>query len=50
MWQISSGNQPFSDLKYDENLMFSIIKGKREEIIDDTPINYSNLYTGNDYA
>ncbi|GET65601.1 kinase-like domain-containing protein [Rhizophagus irregularis DAOM 181602=DAOM 197198] len=45
MWQISSGNQPFSDLNYDEGLMLSIINGKREEIIDDTLINYSNLYT-----
>ncbi|CAB4418698.1 unnamed protein product [Rhizophagus irregularis] len=45
MWQISSGNQPFSDLNYDAGLMLSIVNGKREEIIDNTPIEYSNLYT-----
>ncbi|CAB4418231.1 unnamed protein product [Rhizophagus irregularis] len=45
MWQISSGNRPFSDLNYDAGLMLSIVNGKREEIIDNTPIKYSNLYT-----
>ncbi|RIA87250.1 kinase-like domain-containing protein [Glomus cerebriforme] len=45
MWQISSGRQPFSDNNYDGCLILSIVNGKREEIIDDTPIEYSNLYT-----
>jgi hypothetical protein len=47
MWQISSGHQPFSDYNYDVSLSISIINGKREGIIDNTPIEFSNLYTGN---
>jgi serine/threonine protein kinase len=50
MWQISSGTQPFSDFNYDAGLILSIVNGKREEIIDGTPTNYSNLYTGNGHA
>jgi hypothetical protein len=49
MWQISSGCQPFSDCDYDASLILSIINGKREAIIDNTPKEYSNLYTGNLY-
>ncbi|GBB85704.1 hypothetical protein RclHR1_12190008 [Rhizophagus clarus] len=49
MWQISSGNQPFSDKCYDASLILSIVNGKREKIIDNTPIEYSNIYTGNKY-
>ncbi|GES99064.1 kinase-like domain-containing protein [Rhizophagus clarus] len=45
MWQISSGNQPFSDKCYDASLILSIVNGKREKIIDNTPIEYSNIYT-----
>ena len=48
MWQISSGRQPFSDVTYDASLILSVINGKREEIIDGTPTEYGNLYTGND--
>jgi hypothetical protein len=47
MWQISSGRQPFSDCNYDVTLSTSIVNGKREKIIDSTPMEYSNLYTGN---
>ena len=47
MWQISSGHDPFSDCNYDASLIISIVNGKREKIIDGTPINYINLYTGN---
>ncbi|GBB93807.1 hypothetical protein RclHR1_22330001 [Rhizophagus clarus] len=36
---------PFSDHEYDLSLSLSIINGKREKIIDGTPINYNNLYT-----
>jgi hypothetical protein len=50
MWQISSGYQPFSDYNYDIILLSSIVNGKREKIIsNNTPIEYSNLYTGNKY-
>ena len=45
MWQISSGRQPFYE--GDASLFLSIINGKREEIINGTPIEYSDLYTGN---
>ncbi|CAI2196730.1 6533_t:CDS:2, partial [Funneliformis geosporum] len=44
MWQISSGYQPFKNVKYDENLTLSILNDKREEIIYGTPPEYSNLY------
>ncbi|GBC47185.2 kinase-like domain-containing protein [Rhizophagus irregularis DAOM 181602=DAOM 197198] len=44
MWQISSGKQPYGD-NYDVSLALSIIDGKREEIIDGTPAEYSKLYT-----
>ncbi|PKK59818.1 kinase-like protein, partial [Rhizophagus irregularis] len=45
MWQISSGRQPFCDYNYDASLILSIVKGKRETIIDSTPKEYINLYT-----
>ena len=48
MWQISSGRQPFKDVRYDVGLALAIRGGEREKIIDDTPIEYHNLYTGND--
>jgi hypothetical protein len=47
MWQISSGYQPFASDDYDAILVLSIINGRREEIIDGTPDEYSKLYTGN---
>ena len=48
MWQISSGRQPFyaEGVKYDISLILAIQRGEREKIIDDTPIEYHNLYTG----
>ena len=44
MWQISSGRQPFhaEDINYDISLALSILNGKREEIIDETPIDIVN--------
>ena len=47
MWQISSGRRPFCSegVKYDINLALEIQEGKREKIVDGTPIEYSNLYT-----
>jgi hypothetical protein len=49
MWQISSGRRPFytEDVEYDINLVLAIQGGKREKIIEGTPIKYSDLYTGN---
>ncbi|PKC61342.1 kinase-like protein [Rhizophagus irregularis] len=45
LWQISSSYIPFYEIDYDASLALSILNGKREKIIDDTPIGYSNLYT-----
>ena len=47
MWQISSGRKPFyEDNNYDVGLALAILNGKREGIIDGTPVEYSNLYKG----
>ncbi|CAB4393291.1 unnamed protein product [Rhizophagus irregularis] len=45
LWQISSGHKPFREVNYGLSLMLSILNGKREEIINETPVEYSNLYT-----
>ena len=52
-WQLSSGHRPFcsendNDVQYDASLAIAIENGKREGIIEGTPVKYSNLYTGND--
>ena len=49
MWQISSGYKPFKNkgFDYDMKLSVAIINGLREEIVDKTPVEYSNLYKGN---
>ncbi|GBB84536.1 hypothetical protein RclHR1_01110021 [Rhizophagus clarus] len=46
LWQISSGYRPFyaEDVEYDAKLIMDIKKGRREKVIKDTPIEYSNLY------
>ena len=49
MWLISSGRRPFSTNDCEVSLMLDIQGGKRENIIDGTPIEYSNLYAGNDF-
>ena len=48
MWQISSGRQPFKDkgFDYDLKLSINILNGLREETINETPDEYSNLYKG----
>ena len=47
-WQLSSGHRPFYDenKQYDISLAIEIANGKREDIIENTPIGYSNLYKG----
>ncbi|RIA80725.1 hypothetical protein C1645_838182 [Glomus cerebriforme] len=50
MWQISSGRRPFyafyaEGVEYDTSLALAIQGGKREKIIDGTPVEYSDLYT-----
>ena len=44
MWQISSGYKPFRDVDHDVRLTVAIVNGKREKVIDGTPVKYSNLY------
>ena len=46
MWQISSGRKPFNETDCDAELSLAIVNGKREEIVDGTPIEYSDLYRG----
>ena len=46
MWQISSGYQPFHTENYDIKLAMDIVSGRREEIINETPDKYSDLYQG----
>ena len=47
-WQLSSGRRPFyaENEQYDVSLAIEIRDGKREVIIEGTPVEYSNLYTG----
>ena len=45
LWEISSGRLPF-DESYDVNLAIQIVQGRRETIVPDTPLDYSNLYIG----
>uniref|UniRef100_U9TMW7 Protein kinase domain-containing protein n=1 Tax=Rhizophagus irregularis (strain DAOM 181602 / DAOM 197198 / MUCL 43194) TaxID=747089 RepID=U9TMW7_RHIID len=47
-WLLSSGRRPFYDegTQYDKSLATEIVNGKREEIIEDTPVEYSDIYTG----
>jgi serine/threonine protein kinase len=47
LWQISSGRQPFANAEYNIRLSLAITNGKREEVVKGTPIEYSNLYSGN---
>jgi len=48
LWQISSGRKPFcsKDVNYGICLTLAILNGKREEVIEGTPVEYSNLYKG----
>ena len=51
-WQISSGHRPFyaENMEYDANLIMKIKEGKRENVVKDTPLKYSNLYKGKCYC
>lgn len=46
LWEISSGQRPFCKEEYDVKLAIKLHEGSRESIINDTPDEYSNLYTG----
>jgi serine/threonine protein kinase len=43
MWEISSGQPPFSDCKHDFDFVMNIINGMRPKIVPGTPIEYQNL-------
>ncbi len=45
-WEISSGRIPFGTDSLDGNLALEIIDGKREKIVEGTPLKYINIYTG----
>jgi serine/threonine protein kinase len=46
LWEISSGQPPFKDESYNDNLIMKILKGYRESIVSNTPLDYSILYIG----
>ncbi|RGB31472.1 kinase-like domain-containing protein [Rhizophagus diaphanus] len=44
LWQISSGHSPFRTQEYNAALVYAILGGQRETIVNNTPIGYSELY------
>jgi serine/threonine protein kinase len=43
MWEISSGQLPFSNYDHDYNLAMNIVNGIRPRIVGGTPLEYENL-------
>ncbi|RIA96678.1 kinase-like domain-containing protein, partial [Glomus cerebriforme] len=43
MWEISSGQPPFSNYEHDYYLAMNIIKGVRPKIVSGIPLKYENL-------
>ncbi|GES98782.1 kinase-like domain-containing protein [Rhizophagus clarus] len=46
LWRISSRSRPFDSENYNLNLATEISNGRRERIINGTPLKYSELYMG----
>ena len=44
LWELSSGKKPFADKEYNVILAKEITHGLRENIVEDTPEEYYNLY------
>ncbi|GBC09434.1 hypothetical protein RclHR1_08860007 [Rhizophagus clarus] len=44
-WELASGKKPFSDREYNIDLAKEIAQGLRESIVEDTPKEYSDIYT-----
>ncbi|GBC08653.1 hypothetical protein RclHR1_00830004 [Rhizophagus clarus] len=45
LWELTSRKKPFADYVYDSSLIKRITQGLREEIVEGTPEEYSNLYS-----
>jgi hypothetical protein len=43
MWEISSGQPPFSDCEHDYYLAMDIVNGIRPKIVPGTPLEYKSL-------
>src|SRR5205814_1630349 len=43
-WEISSGRPPFFDINPASFIIFKIINGYRESPVDNTPLEYQQLY------
>ncbi|CAI2173410.1 12708_t:CDS:2 [Funneliformis geosporum] len=43
MWEISSGQPPFSGLEHNYDLVMKIMNGMRPKIVSRTPLEYANL-------
>ena len=46
-WELSIGHPPFQNRDYNLLLISDISNGLREKIVEETPEEYSKLYTGN---
>ena len=46
LWEMSSGQPPFCNERYDVSLAMEISQGRRERPVPNTPEGYIKLYTG----
>ena len=45
-WEISSGRVPFESYSDDIKIALLVIQGRRESLIEGTPLKYSEIYEG----